>query len=203
MPSHSIESITERRKMRFEQALRRRQTEFSIVIENVWDPHNVSAILRSADAVGIHTVHLLYTVEDPPNLRKHGKMSSASAKKWLEIVVHRSAGECFAALHREGFTVYASHISKHSMGVHDIDFTRKTAIVLGNEKRGVSEESLSLSDGAYIIPMMGMVQSLNVSVAAAVSLYEGLRQRMNAGLYNTPQLGEDGVRHFMEKWAER
>lgn len=203
MPKHTIDTITERRKKRLEQVLRHRQAGLTIVIENVWDPHNVSAILRSADAVGIHTVHLLYTVETAPNLRRHGKQSSASAKKWLEFVIHDSTEACFATLRQQGFRIYATHLNHEGVTLHDIDFTGKTAVVLGNEHRGVSGEACALSDGVYMIPMMGMVESLNVSVAAAVSLYEAMRQRQLAGLYATPELGEAEVRRQLIEWAQR
>lgn len=203
MPRHTIDTITERRKARLESVLRKRQIGLTIVLENVWDPHNVSAILRSADAVGIRTIHLLYTIEKAPNLKRHGKQSSASAKKWLDFRVHDSVDACFDALHADGFKVYASHLTNHAVGLHDIDFTGNTAIILGNEHRGVSEEACARADGIYFIPMMGMVESLNVSVAAAVSLYEALRQRNEAGLYDTPQLGEEGVRETLIAWAKK
>lgn len=203
MRKHTLETITDRRRERLEQVLRRRQTTLTIVLENVWDPHNVSAILRSADAVGIHTIHLLYTIEEAPDLLKHGKQSSASAKKWLETVVHDSVDACFSALRARDFSIYASHLTKEAIGLHDIDFTRNTAIILGNENRGVSDEVCERSDGVYYIPMMGMVESLNVSVAAAVSLYEAFRQRKLAGKYDTPELGEAGTQQFLRDWAQR
>jgi len=203
MAKHTIDSITERRRTRLEAVLRRRQPGLTVVLENIWDPHNVSAILRSADAVGVMTVYLLYTVETTPNLNRHGKQSSASAKKWLDFRVFHDVDACFADLRRHGFCVYASHLTEHSIGLHDIDFTENTAIVLGNEHRGVSPETCERADGVYCIPMMGMVESLNVSVAAAVSLYEALRQRSTAGLYSTPQLGEDGVAEHLHKWARK
>jgi tRNA (guanosine-2'-O-)-methyltransferase len=202
MRKHTLETITDRRRQRLETVLRRRQNTLSIVLENVWDPHNVSAILRSADAVGIHTVHLLYTVEDPPNLLRHGKQSSASAKKWLETVLHTDVEACFTALRAQGFRVYASHLTRESVGLHSIDFTQPTAIVLGNENRGVSDEACERADGVYFIPMMGMVESLNVSVAAAVSLYVALRQRNAAGMYETPQLGETVLQETLRSWAQ-
>ncbi len=201
MRKHTIDTITDRRRQRLETVLRRRQTDLTIVIENVWDPHNVSAILRSADAVGIQKVHLLYTIEKAPNLKRHGKQSSASAKKWLDFQVHDNTEACFAALREDGFRVYASHLSREAITLHEINFAEKTALVLGNESRGVSDEACALSDGIYVIPMMGMVESLNVSVAAAVSLYEALRQRNAAGLYDAPQLGESGVRDKLIEWA--
>ncbi|MBE0644320.1 MAG: RNA methyltransferase [Bacteroidetes bacterium] len=201
MPRHTIDTITDRRRQRLEDVLRKRQTDLTIVIENVWDPHNVSAILRSADAVGVQKVHLLYTIEKAPNLKRHGKQSSASAKKWLDFEVHDNTEQCFSLLHEEGFRIFASHLSRDGRSLHEIDFTGKIAVVLGNESRGVSDEACALADGIYTIPMMGMVESLNVSVAAAVSLYEAQRQRSEAGLYDTPQLGENGVREKLITWA--
>lgn len=203
MRRHTIDTISDRRRQRFEEVLRRRQRDLTIVLENIWDPHNVSAILRSADAVGVQNVHLLYTIEKAPNLRRHGKQSSASAKKWLDITVHGNTGECFDMLRGEGFRIYASHLTREAVPLHAIDFTEKSALVLGNESRGVSDEACALADGIYMIPMMGMVESLNVSVAAAVTLYEALRQRMQAGLYDTPQLGAEGLQDMLREWAER
>ncbi|MBN1448098.1 MAG: RNA methyltransferase [Bacteroidetes bacterium] len=203
MAKHTIDTITERRRARLESVLRRRQTGLTIVLENIWDPHNVSAILRSADAVGILTVYLLYTIESAPNLSRHGKQSSASAKKWLDVRLFHDVDACFSELRQNGFAIYASHLTEHSAGLHEIDFTRKTAIILGNEHRGVSPEACERSDGIYYIPMMGMVESLNVSVAAAVSLYEALRQRTDAGLYDTPQLCENDLAATLREWGQK
>ncbi|HOJ05195.1 MAG TPA: RNA methyltransferase [Bacteroidota bacterium] len=203
MRKHSLETITERRRERLEGVLRRRQTGLTIVLENVWDPHNVSAILRSADATGVHRVHLLYTIETPPDLVKHGKLSSASARKWLEFTVHDSVESCFAALRAEGFRIYASHLTREAISLHAIDFREPTALIVGNEHRGVSDEACAQSDGIYYIPMMGMVESLNVSVASAVSLYEGMRQRVAAGLYDAPQLDAAAFDAALRDWAQR
>lgn len=199
--SHSLESITPRRRSRLEQVLGRRQSGFTIVLENIWDPHNVSAILRTADAVGILDVHLLYHIEPFPNLVKVGKQSSASAKQWLTFHLHTSVAECYAALRREGFTIYASALTENSMDLYEIDGTARIALVLGNESRGISDDARSLADGVYVIPMMGMVQSLNVSVAAAVSLYEVMRQRSAAGLYNSPSLPDPEYTRLLEQWG--
>lgn len=199
----TLETISDQRRQRLEEVLKRRQPSLRIIIENVWDPHNVSAILRSADAVGVQTVHLLYTVEDPPDLGKAGKQSSASARKWLNFRLHRDAEECFSVLREDGFKIYASHLTRNSIMLGDIDFTDKVAIVIGNESRGVSEESCALSDGIYFIPMMGMVESLNVSVASAVSLYEALRQRTAAGMYDEMQLSDAEFTEKLESWGRK
>ena len=203
MRKHTIDTITDRRRLRFEQVLHRRQPDLVLVLENIWDPHNVSAILRSADAVGVLHVHLLYTIEKAPNLKRHGKLSSASARKWLDFTVHERTEDCFAQLRSEGFRIYASHVHDDSVSLYDLDFTESCAIVLGNENRGVSEEACALADGLYTIPMMGMVESLNVSVAAAVSLYEALRQRQQRGLYDAPRLDAHALQGKLADWAQR
>lgn len=203
-PGHagrSIDTISERRKARLRGVLERRQPDLTLVIENVWDPHNVGAILRSADAVGIMTVHLLYTIEQAPNFRQVGKLSSASAKQWLELRVHDSVDRCFGALRDEGFHIYASHLTPEATTLFDLDATGKTAFVVGNEHRGVSEEACALADAIYVIPMMGMVQSLNVSVANAVTLYEACRQRRAAGLYDRPSLDAPRIDALLREWG--
>jgi tRNA (guanosine-2'-O-)-methyltransferase len=197
----SIDTISERRKARLQQVIDRRQPDLTIVVENVWDPHNVSAILRSADAVGIRTVHLLYHVETAPNFKAIGKKSSASAKKWLDLRLHHNVADCFTALREEGFRIYASHLTKESVPLYSLDATGKVCFVLGNEHRGVSDEVCALCDGIYYIPMLGMVESLNVSVAAAVTLYEALRQRSAAGLYDVPQMPQQARSELLAEWA--
>jgi tRNA (guanosine-2'-O-)-methyltransferase len=197
----NITTISEVRKERLDLVLRRRQTDLTLVLENIWDPHNVSAILRSADAVGVRTVHLLYHIETAPDLKKIGKQSSASAKKWLTFRNHSSVADCFSELHDEGFTILASHLTKFSASLYDLNLTGKIALVMGNETRGVSDEACALADGGYFIPMMGMVQSLNASVAAAVSLFEACRQRLNAGSYNQPTIEETALNELLTEWA--
>ena len=143
-------------------------------MEDIHDPHNVSAILRSADGVGIPEVQLLYINEKFPKL---GKKSSASAVKWVKRRAFTSIKECYDRLHEEGFVICATHLGKKSKSLHELDFTRNIALVFGNEHRGVSTEAAKLADENFQIPMVGMIQSLNVSVACAVSLYEAFRQR--------------------------
>jgi tRNA (guanosine-2'-O-)-methyltransferase len=174
--------LTERRLKRFKEVVDRRQKYLTIVLENIHDPHNVSAILRSCDAVGIDRVFLIYNINKFPKI---GRVSSASAKKWVKLEKFDSAEKCFAELKKEKYKIYATYISEteKNKSLYDIDFTKKVAIVFGNEHLGVSEEVIKQSDGNLIIPMYGMVQSLNVSVSVAVCLYEALRQREASGMY--------------------
>jgi tRNA (guanosine-2'-O-)-methyltransferase len=169
-------------------------------MENIHDPHNVSAVLRSCDAVGVMTVELLYTVEKFPRM---GRKSSSSANKWLAWRKHRSVDECYATLRREGFTILATHLGSSPVSLYSLDLTRKVALVFGNEHRGVSDEAAAKADANFQIPMVGMIQSLNVSVACAVSLYEVLRQRLGAGQLDQPKLSAERLTALYDDWIER
>ena len=178
-------------------ALSRRQPTLAVVLENIHDPHNVSAILRSCDAVGVLKVYLLYTVEEFPDVVH---TPAAGTHKWLEFERHRSVASCFAALHSDGFQILATRIDTAAKPLYEYDLTRPTAFVLGNEHRGISEEVAALADGMLFIPMMGMAESLNVSVATAVCLFEAFRQRRKHGMYATPQLSPEALRSKEIEW---
>lgn len=192
--------ITERRLDRIRDVLAKRQTDLTLVINNIHDPHNVSAILRSCDAFGIHRVHLLYTDTAFPAL---GKKSSGSAKKWVETMRHQNAAALAEHLKGQGFSLVATSFSESASPLPAWDLTGKIAIILGNEHRGVDEDLAPHIDGALYIPMQGMVQSLNVSVAAAVILYEGFRQRHAAGCYDAPCLPAEELERLTRLWAQK
>jgi tRNA (guanosine-2'-O-)-methyltransferase len=192
--------MTEQRKKRFLSVLSHRQPTLTLVMEDIHDPHNVSAMLRSADAVGVMEINLLYTQDKFPKL---GKKSSASANKWITRQSFRTVKECYAALHDKGFLICATHLGRRSKSLYKLDLTKKVALVFGNEHRGVSDEAAELADINFQIPMMGMIQSLNVSVACAVSLYEALRQRKEAGLYDEPALSQAAIRKVFKEWQKR
>ncbi len=169
-------------------------------MENIHDPHNVGAMLRSADAVGLQEVHLVYTVERFPRL---GKKSSASATKWVDRKKYSSIQECYQSLRAQGFIIYATRLSKKAVSLYDLDLTGKVALVFGNEHRGVSDEASRHADVVFQIPMMGMIQSLNVSVACAVTLYEALRQRVTKGFYGSRRLLSGQYRRLFDEWTAR
>ncbi len=185
------------RTEKIEQTLTHRQPTLTVVLENIHDPHNVSAILRSCDAVGILQVHLLYTIEEFPEI---ANPASSGAHKWLELIRHDSAQSCFNKLHSEGFRILATRLDPNATPLYKHDFTQPTAFVLGNEHRGISNEAATLADEHIYIPMMGMAESLNVSVASAVSLFEALRQRKERGMYDTPQLSPEILRSKKLEW---
>jgi len=160
----------------------------------------VSAILRTCDAAGIPKVSLVYSVESFPKI---GKKSSASAYKWIEREKFKSIEQCYQSLRSHGFKIYASQISDDAVDLYDLDFCDRTAIVFGNEHRGISEEAGKLADERFIIPMYGMVQSLNASVSAAVTIYEALRQRKLKGMYDKPELTKDEIEALVEQWSKK
>lgn len=191
--------MTEERLRKIKTVLAQRQPDLTVVMENIHDPHNVSAMLRSADAVGVPEVQLVYTNEEFPKL---GKKSSASATKWVARRKFRSVQDCYETLRKEGFMICATHLAKDAVLLHELDLTKKVALVFGNEHRGVSAEAAEQADVNFQIPMMGMIQSLNVSVACAVSLYEALRQRTSKGLYKKRRLSLHEYQRLVDEWTK-
>jgi tRNA (guanosine-2'-O-)-methyltransferase len=191
---------TEKRKNKIISVLKARQNSLSVVLENIHDPHNVSAIFRTCDAVGVPKISLVYDLDQFPKI---GKKSSASALKWVEKERYKSIKECYDSLRENGFKIYASALSESAKNLYELDLTEKVSIVLGNEHRGVSEQAAELADEKFLIPMYGMVQSLNVSVAAAVILYEAMRQRYEKGMYNKSDKNDMELESLIEKWSKR
>jgi tRNA (guanosine-2'-O-)-methyltransferase len=142
----------------------------------------------------------VYTREKYP---KVGKKSSSSANKWVERRKFNSIRSCYDRLHHEGFAIYATRLDESARSLYSLDLTSKSAFVFGNEHAGVSEEAASLADAAIKIPMMGMIQSLNVSVACAVILYEALRQRTGAGKYAEIQFPLGEFERLCAEWMRK
>ena len=191
---------TEKRIEKIKAVVSKRQPSLKIILENIHDPHNVSAIFRTCDAAGIPKVSLLYNIESFPKI---GKKSSASAFKWIERDKFRSVEECYKQLRSEGYKIYVSSISEGAKDLYEMDFTEKSAIVMGNEHRGVSKEAEDLADEKFYIPMYGMVQSLNVSVSAAITIYEALRQRTAKGMYDKSELNNEQIEEWINKWSKK
>lgn len=193
---------TERRQARVRSVIERRQPDLTVVLEDVHDPHNVSAILRTCDAVGILRVHLVYSIETPPE-SVFARTTSASAAKWVATRRHASIADCYASLKAEGLTILATTLTGESHDIFACDLVEPVALVFGNEMRGLSPEALDHADIHVAVPMMGMVQSLNISVACAVTLYEALRQRRHVGLYDEPRLSVDERQLIEDDWIRR
>ena len=190
----------EKRVQRILAVLKARQPTLKVVIENIHDPHNVSAILRTCDSVGVPKVSLIYNREKFPKI---SKKSSASAFKWVEKEKFKTVEDCYRSLKKKGFKIFASTTSGETTNLYTINLTGKTAVVLGNENRGLSEEAIELADEKFYIPMFGMVQSLNVSVAAAVVLYEALRQRLTKNMYSKSRLTKKEIDELIEIWCKK
>jgi tRNA (guanosine-2'-O-)-methyltransferase len=194
-------SRTLRRVEKLKKVLRARQTDLTAVFENINDPHNLSACLRSCDSVGIYEVNTIYHgKQTPPNL---GNYTSASAKKWVKLNNYTSVEECFYNLKETGFNIYTTHLAVDSISLYDLDLTKPTALVFGNEHEGISDTALELADANFIIPQVGMIQSLNISVATAVSLYEVFRQRKIAGKYDKQSLSNEDFEKILEMWTKK
>lgn len=192
---------TDRRKDRIKSVLNKRQVDFTVVLENINDPHNLSACLRSCDAVGISKVHIIYHSGQPKPFL--GNSSSASAKKWINSEYYDSVEECFDTLRKNNFKIFTTHLSSDAASLYDLEFDNKIALVFGNEHSGVSEKALELADGNFLIPQFGMIQSLNISVACAVSVFEGMRQKLKLGHYEGNSLPDEIYKSEYEKWLKK
>ncbi len=191
---------TEKRLEKITRVINSRQHSLTVVMENIHDPHNVSAIFRTCDAVGIPKVNLVYNYETFPRI---GKKSSASAFKWVDKEKYKSVDECYSELRKNGFKIFASSLSENSKNLYELNLAQKVAIVVGNEHRGVSDEAAKLADETFLIPQFGMVQSLNVSVATAVILYETMRQRFTKGMYDKSELDKNLLEKMIDSWCEK
>lgn len=191
--------MTPERKARLEFVLSKRQNDITIVLENVFDPHNISAVMRTCDAVGVQEVYVLNT--KIPRHKKWGTRSSSSAAKWLTVHQFENAEECFTALRKKYSKILTTRLSNDAVNLYDINFTEPVALIFGNEHSGVSEEIIKLADGNFIIPQMGIIRSLNISVACAVTLYEAYRQKSLAGHYDNQKLDGDVLKGLMDNWG--
>ncbi len=181
--------MTPKRRQRLDSVLNRRQPDLTVLAENLHKPRNLSAVVRTCDAVGISDIHVVPGEENP---RKHWH-TSQGAEKWVELHTHESTRAACEQLRDDGFTLLAAHLSDQAVPYREVDYTRPTALLIGTEAFGVSDEALRWADREIVIPMMGMSQSLNVSVATAVVLYEAAAQRQAAGLYDRSRM--DPARH--------
>lgn len=186
-----------RRYERLKQVLSKRQPDLTVITEDVHKPHNLSAIIRTCDAVGVLEVHGVNSDSQVPT---YSQVAQGS-EKWVRLQTHNHIKDAIANLQKSNFQIYAAHLSQEAIDYRDLDYTRPTAILLGAEKHGVSDLAAELVDGHIIIPMMGMVQSLNVSVAAAVILFEAQRQRLAAQMYDRINLNPEIFNQVLFEWG--
>ncbi len=191
--------MTFSRLKRFARVLAKRQPDLVVVMENIKNPHNASAILRSCDAFGVQDV---YIIKEGKSIGVSKTVSSGSYK-WLTLHFFENTTECLLHLKDRGFKILTTHLSSQAVDIRRTDLTQKVAIVIGSELEGVSEEALKLSDKNIVVPMVGFVQSFNVSVATALILYEAFRQRDEAGFLKRPRMPKERRRAIFKLWVER
>lgn len=190
--------MTPERIKRLSDVIYKRQPALGLVLENVSDPHNISAVMRTADAVGVQDIYILNNKIDLH--KKWGEKSSSSASKWLTIHQFTTTAQCFETLRKKFDKIYTTYLEEDAVSVYELNFTEKIALVFGNEHSGVSQEANKLADGNFIIPQVGIIKSLNISVACAVTLYEAYRQKRIAGHYDNLQLSVTELNTLKNKW---
>lgn len=191
--------MTPERSERLNSVLNKRQPNITVVLENVADPHNISAVMRTCDAIGVQDIYVLNT--DIQRHKKWGAKSSSSAAKWLTVHQFTDVKSCFEALRKNYNKIYITHLAADAVSLHQLDLTESVALVFGNEHSGVSDELIGLCDGNFIIPQVGIIKSLNISVACAVTLYEAYRQKSIAGHYSKQQLSPERMQQLKTEWG--
>lgn len=193
--------MTPHREEKFKRVIAKRQTDLTVVFENVNDPHNISAVMRTCDSVGVKEVYIIQTIERP--FTKLGKKSSSSASKWIDIHWFFSVKECMIEVRKKYKNIFGTKLTEQSRSLYELNLTESTALVFGNEHSGISDELSALCTGNFLIPQVGMIESLNISVACAVTLYEAYRQREILGKYSNPALSEMEMDDVFKKWEEK
>lgn len=191
--------MTPERTDKLLRVLHKRQSGLAVVMENIDDPRNVTAVMRSCDAVGIQDVYILRN--QPARQKKWSFKSGTSAAKWLSIHHFTDTAVCIDHLQQHYSNILTTHLSAESVSLYELDLTKPTAIVFGNERFGVSDEMRKAATGNFLIPQVGIIQSLNISVACAVTIYEAFRQRSEAGMFETPSLPSERIQVLKTEWG--
>ncbi|MFT5277925.1 MAG: tRNA (guanosine-2'-O-)-methyltransferase [Granulosicoccus sp.] len=185
--------MTPERLERINKMLDKRQPDLTVCMEGVHKSHNLAAVVRTADAIGVSDVHAIWKSDE---MEVRGG-SAAGSQNWIDVHNYSKTSDAIDALKKQGMQVLVTNLSDNAVDFREIDYTKPTAIILGQEKFGASDIALEMADQHIVIPMVGMVQSLNVSVAGSVVLYEAQRQRQLAGMYNTPRIDENRRQRFL------
>ena len=191
--------MTPERTERLNNVLAKRQPGLTVVLENVSDPHNISAVMRTCDAVGVQDVYILNT-----KIGLHemwSEKASSSAAKWLTVHQFTDAETCFAELRKNFSKIYTTHLSTDAADLYELDLTEPVALIFGNEHSGCSDDIIGMADGNFIIPQVGIIKSLNISVACAVSLYEAYRQKKIAGHFDNIKLTDESLQNLKTQWG--
>ncbi len=192
------------REQKIRTVIRQSQPDLTVVLENIFDPLNISAVLRSCDAVGVREVFVVYTKKylDKRGLIL-GKRTSGGTFKWIDVYVFEDLQLCFQRVRERYGRILATHLGESSTSLYRLDLTQPTALLFGNEDDGISPEALALSDGNFIIPQTGFAESLNISVACAVTLFEARRQREQQGFYtDKSHFTADQQAQLFQRWTD-
>ncbi|MBD3609240.1 MAG: tRNA (guanosine(18)-2'-O)-methyltransferase TrmH [Gammaproteobacteria bacterium] len=189
--------MTPERYQKLQAILNSRQPDLSVLMEDVHKPRNFAAILRSCDAVGVFEAHAVA----PDGIPFHRPKAAAGSTRWVKIRTHDAIEEGVQRLKSRGMTVIAAHPSPTAMDFRDYDYTQPTTIIMGSELDGLSDKALELTDETVMIPMSGMVQSLNVSVSAALILFEAQRQRQQARMYEARKIDDETYHRLIFEWG--
>jgi len=190
---------TKERINKVEKVLGFRQPDLRIVLEEVTNTHNASAVVRTCDAAGILNVDIIYS--DPADFPVNEAISTR-ADKWLNLNHYHSTTACFKKLKKQGFKIAATHLGSDSVPYTSLDYTQPIAVVFGNESDGISEKARKLADCSIKIPMFGMSQSLNISVSAGIILYEAIKQRLENGYFKESRLSPQEFEQLRNKWLK-
>lgn len=189
--------MTPERLQRIQETLAKRQPDLTVLTDEVYKPHNLAAIARTCDAVGIPEVHCVW----PHDEFRLKTAALAGSDSWIEKHTHPDIESAIKGFQAKGYKVCAAHLSDEAMNYREYDFTQPTVLMMGTEKEGISDTAAELADHHLIIPMQGMVESFNVSVAAAIILTEAQHQRQKAGLYDERRLDDETYNRLMFEWC--
>lgn len=185
---------------RITSVLNHRQPDLTVVMENVHDPHNIAAVMRTCDSVGIQEIYVLNTIK--PRHIMFDRKRAAGVVRWLTVHQFNDTEACMQAVKAKYKNIFATHLGEKAVSLYELDLTEPVALVFGNEHDGVTEECLKHCTGNFIIPQVGMVKSLNISVACAVTLYEAYRQKSMKGMYDGKiKLPEEEIQMLTKKWG--
>jgi tRNA (guanosine-2'-O-)-methyltransferase len=189
--------MTPERLARIKDTLNRRQPDLTVVTDEVHKAHNLSAIIRTCDAFAVPTVHAIWPYDDYRTFRGRAKGS----QNWVDVNTYRTAEDAINELQNQGFKVCVANFSDRAIDFRHYDFTQPTAIMMGNERSGVTETAANMADEHLTIPMLGMVQSFNVSVAAALLLSEAERQRTIKGMFDERKISDEDFERLLFEWS--
>ncbi|RLC48784.1 MAG: TrmH family RNA methyltransferase [Candidatus Cloacimonadota bacterium] len=190
-----LKFVTDKRLYRMIDVIDTRTNYISLVLENLYQPHNASAVIRSAEALGIQTINVIeYENKFTPSLK-----ITNGTEKWISINRYKTVEECFQSLRESGYRILYADPNEENHYLDEIDLDKKIALVFGEEKPGLTEKAKKLADAGFRIPMFGFVQSFNISVAAGISLFT-LRTQLEKSVGKSIFLSDEEKAHLLEEW---